>query len=469
MLSMSTGPPLYYASLLGFLESVETLVDKGADVNVQAGVYGNALIAASASGHTEIVQLLVEKGATINSHGDVYDTTALVAASFEGHIEIVQLLVHGGTNIDAQGRSDVGAALEAASTTGHTEILQFLLDRTALCEALWVQGALEKACSNGDEGTVQILLERGAVVDPKSLLAALREGQERVLRILIEHGCHLIQADMEGRSVCHYACIIGDLKAVEMLIRRGTDLTVSDQQGRNCLHFAASSSNPGSPDLVTMLLKHGFDPNSLDYNDWTPLHWAAKGGIVKNIKILEDAGAKFSNESIGGRTPSDVAVFHDRDVTWHFNTATNSYLERGVHKEAICDGCDQLIYGSRYKCMDCTDFDYCFKCKHSSNLTHPEHKFIYNPTKFQRQFLPFCSGCFMNIHGSRYKCLDYQRMDYCLKCKPNLETSRPSHNFIKDPTPAQLRELWGAYAEADAWEKHIADASKRNSEPPTWG
>ena len=55
ILSMSTGPLLYYASLLGFLELVETLVDKGVDVNVQAGVYGNALIAASASGHIEIV------------------------------------------------------------------------------------------------------------------------------------------------------------------------------------------------------------------------------------------------------------------------------------------------------------------------------------------------------------------------------------------------------------------------------
>ena len=96
--------------------------------------------------------------------------------------------------------------------------------------------------------------------------------------------------------MCYYAYIIGDLKAVEMLIRRGIDLTVTDKQGRNCLHFAASSSNPGYPTLITMLLKYGFDPNSLDYNGWTPLHWAAKGGVIKNIKILEDAGAKFSNE-----------------------------------------------------------------------------------------------------------------------------------------------------------------------------
>ncbi|KAM0802047.1 ankyrin repeat-containing domain protein [Usnea florida] len=327
ILRMSTGSPLYYASLLGFLESVEALVNNGADVNVRGGLYGNALIAAFTSGHTEIVQLLAEKGATINSLGNAYGATALVAASFEGRIEIVQLLLHEGADIDAHNRSNVGIALEAASTAGHTELVRFLLDRTAHDDALWVQGALKQACRNEDEEMVQLLLDRGAVVDPKSLLAALRTGQEHVLRILFEHGCHLKQTDTEGRSLCHYACIIGDMNAVEMLIGRGTDLTVTDKQGRNCLHFAAASSNPGSPDVVSMLLKHGFDPNSLDYDDWTPLHWAAKGGIVENIKILEDAGAKFSIEKIGGWTPGDLAVSYDRKATWNF---------------IVCDGCDQV-------------------------------------------------------------------------------------------------------------------------------
>ena len=332
ILRMSTGSSLYYASLLGFLESVEALVNNGADVNVRGGLYGNALIAAFTSGHTEIVQLLAEKGATINSLGNAYGATALVAASFEGRIEIVQLLLDEGVDIDAHNRSNVGIALEAASTAGHTELVRFLLDRTAHDDALWVQGALKQACRNGDEGMVQLLLDRGAVVDPKSLLAALRTGQD-VLRILFEHGCHLEQTDTEGRSLCHYACIIGDMKAVEMLIGRGTDLTVTDRQGRNCLHFAAASSNPGSPDVVSTLLKHGFDPNSLDYDDWTPLHWAAKGGVVENIKILEDAGAKFSTEKIGGWTPGDVAVTHDRKVTSTFNAAKS---------RVVCDGCEQV-------------------------------------------------------------------------------------------------------------------------------
>ncbi|KAL4923048.1 uncharacterized protein BDV17DRAFT_285724 [Aspergillus undulatus] len=61
--------PIYYASLAGLQYTVEQLQRKGADVNAQGGVYGNALQAASAKGHTEIVQLLLEQGADVNAQG----------------------------------------------------------------------------------------------------------------------------------------------------------------------------------------------------------------------------------------------------------------------------------------------------------------------------------------------------------------------------------------------------------------
>jgi ankyrin repeat protein len=43
------------------------LINKGADVNAQGGVYGSALQAASAKGYFEIIELLLEKGADVNA------------------------------------------------------------------------------------------------------------------------------------------------------------------------------------------------------------------------------------------------------------------------------------------------------------------------------------------------------------------------------------------------------------------
>jgi ankyrin repeat domain-containing protein 50 len=110
--------PLYYASLLGLYDSVlyilkspcvslhltdsQRLTVNGVkyDVNVQGGIYGNALQAASVRGHETIVELLLNNGADINAQGGDYGN-ALQAASAGGHETIVKLLLNNGADIDA--------------------------------------------------------------------------------------------------------------------------------------------------------------------------------------------------------------------------------------------------------------------------------------------------------------------------------------------------------------------------------
>jgi ankyrin repeat domain-containing protein 50 len=112
--------PLYYASLLGLYHSVlyilkspcvslhltdsQRLTVNGVkyDVNVQGGIYGNALQAASVRGHETIVELLLNNGADINAQGGVYGN-ALQAASVRGHETIVELLLNNGADINTQG------------------------------------------------------------------------------------------------------------------------------------------------------------------------------------------------------------------------------------------------------------------------------------------------------------------------------------------------------------------------------
>ena len=60
-------------------------------MNVQGGLYGNALQAASCHGHETIVKLLLENKADVNMQGGLYGN-ALQAASFGGHEAIVKLL-----------------------------------------------------------------------------------------------------------------------------------------------------------------------------------------------------------------------------------------------------------------------------------------------------------------------------------------------------------------------------------------
>lgn len=109
--------------------SVLDVSENHIDVNVVVGRLGTALQAASFEGHQETVQLLLDHGANVNAGGGTWGT-ALQAASVKGHLEIVQLLLDHGSDIGAV-RGLCGTALSAAFHAGHQEVMQLLLDNGA--------------------------------------------------------------------------------------------------------------------------------------------------------------------------------------------------------------------------------------------------------------------------------------------------------------------------------------------------
>ena len=67
-------------------------LEKGTDVNVQGGKYGNALLAASNEGYASIAWLLIENGADANAQGG-YNGNKLQGALNEGHDAIAKFLI----------------------------------------------------------------------------------------------------------------------------------------------------------------------------------------------------------------------------------------------------------------------------------------------------------------------------------------------------------------------------------------
>ncbi|KAL9093228.1 MAG: hypothetical protein Q9159_000405 [Coniocarpon cinnabarinum] len=94
------GSALQTASVRGHESVVQTLLDRGADVNAQGGEYGTALQAASYGSHEKIVQLLLDRGADVNTQGGEYGT-ALQAALNVGCEKVVQLLLDNGADVKA--------------------------------------------------------------------------------------------------------------------------------------------------------------------------------------------------------------------------------------------------------------------------------------------------------------------------------------------------------------------------------
>ena len=88
------------ASAAGDIDSVQILLDRGADVQI-SGYDGTALQAASRGGHKDVVQVLLDRGADVNAQGSRFDRTVLQAASKGGHKDVVQVLLDRGADVNA--------------------------------------------------------------------------------------------------------------------------------------------------------------------------------------------------------------------------------------------------------------------------------------------------------------------------------------------------------------------------------
>jgi len=96
-----------------------------------------------------------------------------------------------------------------------------------------------------------------------------------------------------------YAIYWSPLAFIEQLLDMGADPNHDDGDGFPPLHAALSKTHPyrGSmtrhdvDQIITLLLRHGADPNQRGLNDYTALHKAVEERNTRAIELLLEAGA----------------------------------------------------------------------------------------------------------------------------------------------------------------------------------
>jgi hypothetical protein len=121
----------------------------------------------------------------------------------------------------------------------------------------------------------------------------------------------------------HTAAGEGNLPAVQNLISLGADVNAPDQIGNTPLHQAVSgcpefryedeefyptcSAKPAHVEIAALLITSGANPNVVNVNGETPLHWAAFHGSKETVEVLLSKGANVNAKNVYDETPLDYA------------------------------------------------------------------------------------------------------------------------------------------------------------------
>lgn len=256
--------PLYYASLMGLDQVVDQLLlsSNVDDINLVGGRYGSALTSASANGHISIVQTLLDKGADVNFKLGGDHCGALACASSNGHEAVVRLLLDNGADVDLE-VGPKGSALISASWEGHKQIVQILLEHGADINFVGPRGgALESASAKGHESIVRMLLESGADVGLTggwggALASASLMGKVAVVQLLLENGANVNGVGAKLANPLRAASGRGHLEIVRILLECGADMSLRSIDGDTALMCASD------PEIIRLLLENGADATEM--------------------------------------------------------------------------------------------------------------------------------------------------------------------------------------------------------------
>jgi len=144
--------------------------------------------------------------------------------------------------------------------------------------------------ANGSIETVRLLVEAGAALDDADptgitpLVAAAYMGHESIVRLLCQAGAGLELRDQEGYTALMFAANAGHAAAAQVLLEAGADPNAPANDGSTPLMFAAQH---GHDEVVVELLGGGADPEVEGTHGLSAIGLARQNGHKRTLALLQ--------------------------------------------------------------------------------------------------------------------------------------------------------------------------------------
>ncbi|KAK5684750.1 hypothetical protein LTS10_002824 [Elasticomyces elasticus] len=298
------------AAQSGDVETLKVLVKRGRRLSAPTGSGEPPLHAAVKSGSLPLVDYMIANGVDIFELDD-RRTSAIHHAASNGHLDIANLLLRHGADPFAMDDGpnhvcDGCTPFDNAMWHKHQELVERLspLLHSGIPNQTLLTMMRSAISAKLTEVARQLLgLVTGELVykskrGPESLLStAVFEGDEEMVKLLLERGGSVLFLDKDGRGPLHVAAN-GHESATKILLKYGADPNLQDNLGYAPLHEAAN----GNPRITKMLLGRGANPDLQTQARVAPLHVAACSGDVETLHIILESDLDIAIQAEDGST-----------------------------------------------------------------------------------------------------------------------------------------------------------------------
>ena len=315
--------PLLFAAHENQLSLTRSLLSRGANKEHKEHNGCTAVHNAVWRGPSETLELLLEHGANPNPMA-FNGFTALTRAANLGRYDVVKALLQYGADVNMQATNGSGyTALAETAHHGHTEVAKLLLVNGARWDIGSKSGfgALSIAANNGQDSIIRILVEHGADIeqvgfsnkDPglsiTPLMRAAMEGFASTVGLLAELGANLDAQDALGRTALLLAAMNKRVGCVEMLIQEGANVNIRTNKQETALMKAAFN---GSEDIARLLVEANANLRLRDWRGTTAWIMAKQTAHDRELEHLLKP-EQDENETLhrmqAERDPSEIAAY----------------------------------------------------------------------------------------------------------------------------------------------------------------
>ena len=327
--------PAFYAASEGFVSSLQSCIDNGADISSfmkgyteidpisvvlrNKGIEEFSLIhAAAANGHSDIVELLLKSGISF-PNSTSYPTPLHVAAG-NGHLEVVKSFYDHNVTFDL-------ITLHHAAARNHLDVVKFLVHTVGLRDTCI-------PCQGHGWTTVH---EVHVYFCETALHAAVSRGLGDVVEVLLKNGKESLECKNHfGKTVLMDAVERNDTEMVDLLLKHGANVM------SECAKFRWSSS-----DMCSIYSKFKQDilytvdcENDCCWVSNTPIHISAKYGCweVAQKLLSGQIDEIILFKGWDGYSAIDVAIIYDqKDFVQNFEISLRKagYLLESIVPVAV--------------------------------------------------------------------------------------------------------------------------------------